>query len=275
MKKNLIRLIAIAFAVALLSTFLFYRLLVGRLASGGGETQSIAVAARRLDAGTTLTQADVKIATVAGSVSMKGALVSREQAIGLTAVETIEANAPLTEANAAPRDSKVAAGVRVPPGMRALSIHVVDSTGVVAMLRPGNRVDIHAVGNQNDGAQLRTVLQNVEVLANNAQTDAGQSGRSGSQVVTVLVKAEQSEALALADSAARVRLALRNPTDGAQRATRRLAVSQLFESGFPLSEPVRQAAKTDAAPARRRAVAPPSCPIVAPPPAGATVAKVN
>ncbi len=274
MKKNLIRLLVIAFAVALLSTFLFYRLLVGRLASDGGEAQSVVVAARRLDAGTTMTQTDVKMASVPGSARLKGAFSSREQVIGLTALDAIEANAPVTESNVAPRDSKAAAGVRVPPGMRAISIHVVDSTGVVAMLRSGNRVDIHAIGNQNQVAQLRTVLQNVEVLANNAQTDAGQ-GRSGSQVVTVLVKPAQAELLALADSGARVRLALRNPTDNTQQAARRLAVSQLFEGGMPLSEPVRQAAKTDAPPVRRRVIAPPSCPVIAPPPAGATVAKVN
>ncbi|MDP2998414.1 MAG: SAF domain-containing protein, partial [Bryobacterales bacterium] len=98
MKKNLIRLLVIAFAVALLSTFLFYRLLVGQLASGSGDTQSIVVAARKLEAGAILTQADGKMAAIASAASVKGEFSSREEAVGLTVLDQIEANAPVTEA---------------------------------------------------------------------------------------------------------------------------------------------------------------------------------
>jgi Flp pilus assembly protein CpaB len=252
MKKNVVKLLGIAFAVALLSTFLFYRLLVGKLASEGGESAAVVVAAHKLEAGSTLAAADVKLAAVAGLAGVKGTFSGREQVVGLTVLETIEANAPLTETHVAPRESRAAAGVRVPAGMRAISIHVVDSTGVVAMIRPGNRVDVHAVGNQSGGAaQLRTVLQNIEVLTNNAQTDQGQ-GRAGTQVVTVLVKPEQAEVLALADSATRVRLALRNPADNGQPASRRLALNQLFEGTTP-------APGSGRAVARRRPAPPPAC----------------
>lgn len=259
MKKNVVKLLGIAFAVALLSTFLFYRLLVGRLASEGGEGAPVLVAARKLEAGATLAATDVKLAAVTGQTGGKGTFSSRDQVVGMTVLETIEANAPLTDARVAPRESKAAAGVRVPAGMRAISIHVVDSTGVVAMIRSGNRVDIHAIGNQNSGAaQLRTVLQNIEVLTNNAQTDQGQ-GRSGTQVVTVLVKPEQAELLALADSATRVRLALRNPADSGQQASRRLALNQLFEGFAPAPGSGLAIAKAGAAPPRRRPVAPRVC----------------
>ena len=90
MKKNLIRLLVIAFAVALLSTFLFYRLLVGQLASGSGDTQSIVVAARKLEAGAILTPADVKMRAIASSASVKGAFSAGEQAVGLTVLGPIE-----------------------------------------------------------------------------------------------------------------------------------------------------------------------------------------
>jgi pilus assembly protein CpaB len=273
MKKNLIRLLVIAFAVALLSTFLFYRLLVGQLASGSGAGQSIVVAARDLEAGATLTPADVKMAAIASPTDVKGAFPSLEQAVGLTVLEAIEANAPVTEARVAPQESQASASVRIPPGMRALSIHVVESTGVVAMLRPGHRVDIHAIGSQGNVAQLRTVLQNVEVLASGAQPDGGPS-RTVSQVVTVLVKPAQAEVLALADSGARVRLALRNSADQEQQATRRLTVSQLFDGAMPSSKSAQQTAKADVAPARRRAAAPPVCASEGLP-ARTTVAKVN
>ncbi|MCX6638625.1 MAG: RcpC/CpaB family pilus assembly protein, partial [Acidobacteria bacterium] len=145
--------------------------------------------------------------------------------------------------------------------------------GVVAMLRPGHRVDIHAIGSQGNVAQLRTVLQNVEVLANSAPPDGG-PGRAGSQVVTVLVKPEQAEVLALADSGARVRLALRNPADQEQQATRRLTVSQFFDGAMPSPKSVEQTAKAGVAPARQRAAAPPAGASVGRA-AATTVAKVN
>ncbi|MBI4874594.1 MAG: Flp pilus assembly protein CpaB [Acidobacteria bacterium] len=168
MKKNLIRLLGIAFAVALLSTFLFYRLLVGKLAS--------------------------------------------EEA----------ARPPVAAAEAKPEP-----GRGVPAGMRAVSIHVVESSGVVALVRPGHRIDIHAVGNRDNGAQLRTVLQNVQVLAGPA--GEGGSSRSAAQVLTVLVKPEEAGVLALADSGARIRISLRNPADTARQPAQRLAVSQFFD----------------------------------------------
>jgi pilus assembly protein CpaB len=235
MKKNVLTLLGIAVAVASLSTFLFYRLLAGKLASEGGARGPVVVAARKLEAGATVAATDVKLAAIAGPAGVKGTFSGRDQVVGLTVLETIEADAPIIETRVAPRESKAAAGVRVPSGMRAISIHVVDSTGVVAMIRPGNRVDVHAIGTQSGGAaQLRTVLQNIEVLTYNAPADQGQV-RAATQVVTVLVKPEQAETLALADSATRVRLTLRNPADDGQQVSRRLALSQVFENAPPAS----------------------------------------
>lgn len=178
MKKNLLRLLAIAFAVALLSTFLFYRLLLGKLAS--------------------------------------------EEA----------AQPPAAAAGMKPEP-----GPAVPAGMRAVSIHVVDSNSVTAMVQPGHRIDIHAVGNRDSSALLRTVLQNVEVLAGPG-TDPGPQ-RPGAQMLTVLVKPEEADLLALADSGARIRISLRNHADPGLHAARRLAVGQLFEAAA--RPPARQA----------------------------------
>lgn len=226
MKKNVIKLLAIAFAVALFSTFLFYRLLVGKLASGE-RGRTIAAAAHRIEPGATITAADVKMAAVPDASNLKGAYFSREEVIGLMALEAIEPGAAITEARVAARDSKAAAGARIPSGMRAVSIHVSDSSGVVSLLRTGHRIDIHAVGGQSSVTNLRTVLQNVEVLA--AGPGEATPGRGSYQVVTVLVSSEQAELLALADSGARVRISLRNAGDDTQQSTRRLALNQLFD----------------------------------------------
>lgn len=103
----------------------------------------------------------------------------------------------------------------IPPGLRALSLHVSDSAGVVGLLRPGLKVDVQVVRTLGPEAELRTVLQNVEVL------NLG-SAEGGRPVVNVLLKPEDADLAGLADSTARVRLLLRNPED--QETTKRPAV---------------------------------------------------
>lgn len=83
--------------------------------------------------------------------------------------------------------------------------------------------------------------------------------------MTVLVKQVQAEVLALADSSARIRLALRNPADREQQDTRRLTVSQFFDGAMPPSKSAGQTAKVGVAPARASEGLR----------AGTTVAKVN
>src|SRR5438552_2469126 len=68
------------------------------------------------------------------------------------------------------RDAVESAGV--PVGMRALTIHVSESSGVLALLKPGTRIDIQAVSDRNRPAVLRTILQNIEVLSSSVQPEA-------------------------------------------------------------------------------------------------------
>ncbi len=112
-----------------------------------------------------------------------------------------------------------AAGVAEPmlgihPGMRAISVRVGDSSGVLALLKPGHRVDVQAVHSREKDSelQLKTVLENIEVLGVPDNPEPG-SGKPPNPVVTLLVKPQEADILGLADSAARIRLVLRNPTD--------------------------------------------------------------
>jgi Flp pilus assembly protein CpaB len=105
---------------------------------------------------------------------------------------------------ATPEPSHV--GASIPNGMRAVSIHVSDSTGIMQVLKPGSRVDVQVVAARGPEPELRTMVQNVEVW-----TIPNPDG--GRPVVNLLVKPLEADLLALADSTARVRLTLRNPRD--------------------------------------------------------------
>ena len=82
-----------------------------------------------------------------------------------------------------------------------------DISGVIGILKPGHRVDIQLVSNQSP--ELRTILQNIEVLSVNPQGD----GHGNIPVVTLLVKPEGADMAGLGDSTARLRVILRNPLD--------------------------------------------------------------
>jgi pilus assembly protein CpaB len=103
--------------------------------------------------------------------------------------------------------------------MRAVSVHVSDSSGVLAQLAPGQKVDVQVLITRrgaNAEPELRTILEGVQVLSVNPQLEASSQG-SNLPAVTLLTNPADADILALADSGARVRLALRNPLDNAKR----------------------------------------------------------
>jgi len=97
--------------------------------------------------------------------------------------------------------------------MRAVSVHVTDSTGVMALLRAGQKVDVQVVVAKKDGVvNVRTVLEDLRVLSVSPQTEPSSQGHV-LPVVTLLAKPPDADVLALGDAGARVRLTLRNPLD--------------------------------------------------------------
>jgi pilus assembly protein CpaB len=221
MKQKLPPLLGIAFVVALISTGVFYGLFVGKVqnAPPAGSVPSVVVATRSLERGSVIQPADLKAVSWTSPEAPKGSFTTPEQVSGLTVIEAIGANSPVTE-------TMISSNRAVPTGMRAVSIHVTDSSGVVAMLHPGYKVDVQLLVAPEGGRgemSLRTALQNVEVLTV-SPTDAGKP------VVNLLVSPEDAELLGLADSTARVRLVLRNPADQGRLAQSLLPASSLLRS---------------------------------------------
>jgi pilus assembly protein CpaB len=256
MKKNLFPLLGIALAVAILATLLFYGLFLSRLPSGtpAGAGHPVVVAAHSLDRGATLVAADVKVVAWGSPDQIKGSFSAPEQVVGLSVVQPIGENEPITESRLASRTSGSGAGLGVPAGMRAISVHVVDSTGVVTLLHPGHKVDVQVVGALSHAAsedlRLKTILQHMEVLSVSPQSDPN-GGKAGGQVLTLLATPPEADLLALADSAARLRVTLRNPLDDQRRQPPVLVQASLFDRGAASPAPV-------AAPVRATAPASPS-----------------
>jgi pilus assembly protein CpaB len=229
-KRNLFLLLCIAFVAAAASTGVFYRLLGSQLreASSSAPRRPVVVATRNLDRGTVVTAGDLKVSTWSGAEPLKGGYASPDQIIGKTIYEAVEENEPITLTRLASRDG--GAGNGVSAGMRAVSVRASDSSGVLRLLRPGNRVDVQVVACVH-GAEpsLRTALQNLEVLSIDAPESAG--GRQAAPVVTLLATPAEADQLGLADSAGHIRLLLRNPLDPGASVRPRLTLAQLFGAG--------------------------------------------
>jgi len=247
MRKNLLPLLGIALAVAILATVVFYELFLSKfqLGSGAASGPPVVVAARDLDRGAVLKPEDVKVVNWNRSAPLKGALTRPEQVAGLNLITAVGENEPITEARVASRQG--GGGLGIAAGMRAVSVHVVDSSGVVAMLRPGHRVDVQVVAapnrdNQQD-VRLQTVLQRMEVLAVSPQAE--NSGRSAGQVITLLATPAEADMLGLADSLARIRVTLRNPMDEQRGRPSAMTLPVLFGQGkvAAVASPLLRAAR--------------------------------
>lgn len=228
MKKNMLPLLGIAFIVAIVSTGVFYGLFAGKLRSSNElPSHAIVVAARDLDRGTVLQASDLRVSEIEGALA--GSFSKPKDAEGATLLTAIKANEPLLEERVTPRVSDGArTGGPVPTGMRAVTLHVYQSESLLSMLRPGSRVDVQAVSDRNGVAELRTVLENVQIMAVSSPDANG--NRPAGAGVTVLVGAQDADPIALADAGSRIRLALRNPMDEETTPRRAISLAALFSS---------------------------------------------
>ena len=228
MKRNMVPLFAIAFVVAIICTGVWYGLFAGKLRSSTeipGHT--IVVAARDLDRGTVIQLSDLRVSQVQGVLG--GSFSKPEEAAGATLLTPVKADEPLLQERVTPRlsEAAIAAGP-VPVGMRAVSMHIFQSESVLNLLQPGSRVDLQAVSEKNSSTELRTILENVQILGVSAADANG--NRPAGAVVTVLVQAQDTDTLALADAGSRIRLSLRNHLDGGTTPRQTLALAALFSS---------------------------------------------
>jgi pilus assembly protein CpaB len=231
-KNNLLKLLGIALVVAIVSTGIFYGLFVNTLTSSTRSGKTLVVAAKPLKAGMVLQAADLKTIAWPADELPSGAYATVDQALGNTVFDPIGENEPVMATRLASAQSAGGAGVAA--GMRAVAVHVTDSTGILSLLRAGQTVDVQVVVNRKDsphGTEVRTAIENLTVLAVRPQLEQTSQGQNLPEV-TLLARPDEADVLAAADSGARVRLTLRNPLDQATRARAPLTLDTVMkESG--------------------------------------------
>jgi pilus assembly protein CpaB len=253
MNRRLVTILLAAFVVAALCSVLVYRLVGMRIASAKPQPATrVVAAAADIKIGQVLSAADLTTVQIQGTVP-KTSILDAKNAIGRGVIQPIFAGEPILDSRLAPLGSGGGLAATIKDGYRAIAVRVDQVVGVAGFVTPGMRVDVlvsgvppNAQSTGGNNTQVRTVLQNIEVLSAGTDIQKDAEGKPLQvQVVNLLVTPEQAQVLALASNETRIQLVLRNPLDTKETKVQGTAMTNLFTEQAPppskpkLSGPVR------------------------------------
>jgi pilus assembly protein CpaB len=261
MNKRLLTILLLAFVIAGACAFLVFRVVGSRMGASQPSTTKVVAAAADIKLGTVLTAANLTTIDIAGTVP-KGAVLKPENAVGRGVVSDIYQGEPILESRLAPVGSGGGLAATIPDGMRAIAVRVDDVVGVAGFVTPGMHVDVLVSGvppgannapNSREamlGTEVKTVLQNIQVLSAGVNIQKDAEGKPQSvQVVNLLVTPAQAETLSLITSGVKIQLALRNPLDTKTQDVPMTAMGNIFaDQNPPPLHPVVHAIKKTPAP---------------------------
>ena len=136
--------------------------------------------------------------------------------IGRSVIYPIDEHQPILEHDVALAGSGIGLTVKIPEGMRAVSVRSNDVVGVAGFLYPGSHVDVLVTSKLENSPNplTQTVLPNVEVLVAGQKIEPDPTGKPETvNVVTLLLKPEDGEKLVLASTQGTIQFVLRNGAD--------------------------------------------------------------
>src|SRR5579863_9381957 len=235
MNRRLVTILLAAFVVAALCSVLVYRLVGMRIAASKPQPSTrVVAAARDIKIGTVLSAPDLTTIQIMGTVP-KSAILDAKNAIGRGVTSSIYTGEPILDDRLAPMGSGGGLAATIKDGMRAIAVRVDQVVGVAGFVLPGMRVDVLISGvpptgatSGNNNTQVRTVLQNIEVLSAGTDIQKDAEGKPQQvQVVNLLVTPEDAQVLSLASNL-KIQLVLRNPLDTKVETVDRTETGQLF-----------------------------------------------
>ena len=246
MNRRLLGVFVFALAVATVTSFAVYRLLVTHVQKPAPAMVStkLLVASHDLQVGALIHDSDLTEVAWSGAIP-EHALKSRQELAGRGVIATIFSNEPILDGRLAPKGAGAGLAATIPVGMRAVALAVNEVVGLAGFVLPGVRVDVLVAGSANGGGMgpggtvCRTVLQNIEVLSAGQKIEKNVEGKpEAAQVVNLLVTPEQAEVLDLAGGQTKVQLVLRNPLDTKEEPTHGTTLASLFGPEVKQAQPV-------------------------------------
>ena len=218
----------------------------------------VVVAARDLNVGQEITDADVQVVNMQGGAIPDRAFHEVKDVLGRGVVIPMVSKEPVLDGKVAKPNEGFGLPSMITSGMRAVSVKVNDVVSVAGFVAPGTHVDVLVTGspiNSSDQANVTTttVLQNVEVLAAGKKLERDNEGKAMDvPVITLLVSPADAQLLTLAAAQGKIQLALRNRTDVDKGSTTPVRNTTLYGA----TPPAAHSPKVAAGRARKEMAAP-------------------
>jgi pilus assembly protein CpaB len=232
--QRLILALVVALGVSGLFTWWLSKKFSKPVAAAPARHQYVA-AAVNLEAGEMLRPASLNLIDWPETTPLQGAFVKPEEVAGRIVMFPLSAGQPILERQLSAPGSASGLSVKIPEGMRAISLKSDDVIGVAGFLLPGTYVDVLVTYHTAATSEpiTATILQDVQVLAAGQKFQPDPEGKAVSvDVVTLLVKPEDAERVVLASSQGMVHFVLRNGTDKTSAKETAIQLSQL-DGGAP------------------------------------------
>jgi pilus assembly protein CpaB len=260
MNRNRLLLIGfVALALGAFVSLVVYRNLQSRAGSQAPPGEEVVVAADDLQVGTKIEDKDVHLVHFPSGELPAGVFHQKTKVVGRGVVLPIAKGEFVLPLKLAGENAGFGLPSLIPPGMRAVSVRVNDTTSVSGFVLPGTRVDVLLTGNPQGSSeqQTTTVLANVAVIATGQRLERNSAGEPQSApVVTLLLSPDDAERVTLASSQGHIQLALRNPLDTQQTDVAAVKANSLYKGG-PVPTP---SAEPHSRPKHVTVQAPPSTP---------------
>lgn len=215
-------------SAALLTWFLY------SATSSAKQTKLIRVqaAARDLSAGTKLKKGDLRLVEIPEKNPPRGVFAEEKALLDRTLLFPVPLNEPVTQNKLASMGGIEGVAATIPPGKRAVSVQVTDSTSAAGLILPRSHVDVvfTRTGSMAE-ALAKVILEDITVLSVGRNTEvaatdpkAAAAAAANTQVqtsttqraVTLLVTPEEAAKLELAKNNGKIGLVLRNPLDSSK-----------------------------------------------------------
>ena len=235
MNRN--RLLLIGFIALVLGAFVslvVYRNLQAGATSKAAPGEEVVVAADDLQVGTKIEDKDIRLVRFPSTDLPVGVFHQKKNVVGRGVILPIAQREFILSNKLAGENAGSGLPSLIPPGMRAVSVRVNDTTSVSGFVQPGTRVDVLLTGNPQGSSeqQTTTVLENVAVIATGTRLERNSAGEPQSApVVTLLLSPDDAQRLTLASSQGHIQLALRNPLDTKQESIAAVGANSLYKYG--------------------------------------------
>jgi pilus assembly protein CpaB len=241
MKQRVVTILLAALIIAAIASYIVYRMVQVRISAGGAvHISRVVVAAHNLEIGTLLRDSDLTMGAWDGPLA-RGMVTDRGLVVGRGVVSAIYEGEPILDYRLALAGAGGGLAATIPAGMRACAVKVNEVVGLAGFVVPGMRVDVLVSGNpggsnvnMTSGPEVKTVLQNIQVLSAGQNIQKDTEGKPVQvQVVNLLVTPEQAEILSLASNETKIQLVLRNPLDNEVAKVPGTAMSSIFNDRAP------------------------------------------